>query len=117
MSKITGRAALVAALTIPALLAATLAPVSADARDDDQTQAQVVVEWNHALLDALAAAQVPPPPAMRAGAIVATSVFDAANGITRRYAPYTVTARPPRGASPRAAAAAAAHHALVALFP
>jgi hypothetical protein len=91
--------------------------VPAAAHDNDPTQARIVVEWNHALLDALTSAQVAPPPAMRAGAIVASSVFDAVNGITHRYAPYAITAAAPGGASPRAAAAAAAHRSLTALFP
>lgn len=107
----------VAALALPALLlAAALAPMPA-AADESPASAQVVVEWNQALLEALTVANTPPPPAMRAGAIVATAVFDAVNGLTRRYLPYYVATRGPRGASAQAAAAGAAHEALVALFP
>jgi len=107
----------VAALALPALLlAAALAPAPA-AADESPPPAQVVVEWNQALQDALTVANTPPPPAMRAGAIVATAVFDAVNGLTRRYLPYYVTTSGPRGASAQAAAAGAAHEALVALFP
>lgn len=107
----------VAALALPALLvAAVLAPAPA-AANHGPLPAQVVIEWNHALLDTLTAANTPPPPAMRAGAIVATAVFDAVNGLTRRYLPYHVTTPGPRGASAQAAAAAAAHEALVSLFP
>jgi hypothetical protein len=107
----------VAALALAALLlAVALAPAPA-AADESPPPAQMVIEWNHALLDALTQANTPPPPAMRAGAIVATSVFDAVNGLTRRYLPYHVSAHGPRGASAQAAAAGAAHEALVALFP
>jgi hypothetical protein len=107
----------VAALALAALLlAAVLAPVPA-AADESPAPAQVVIEWNQALLDALTVANTPPPPAMRAGAIVTTAVFDAVNGLTRRYLPYHVSAHGPRGASAQAAAAGAAHKALVALFP
>jgi len=50
-------------------------------------------------------------------AIVQASVFDAVNGIERRYAFYHVAPAAPRGASPAAAAAGAAYTALVALIP
>ena len=46
-----------------------------------------------------------------------TAVFDALNGIERRYTPVHVAADAPRGASRRAAVAAAAHEALIMLFP
>jgi hypothetical protein len=51
-------------------------------------------------------------------AIVHAAMFDAVNAIERRYAPYKIVPSSPRhGASPEAAAAAAAHRALVTLFP
>jgi len=51
-------------------------------------------------------------------AIVQASVFDAVNAIDRRYDIYKVDPTSPRrGASPEAAAAAAAHRALLGLFP
>jgi hypothetical protein len=106
-----------AALVLSAvLLVVAFTPVRAGAQED-APPAQVVVAWNRALLDALTAANTPPPPAMRAGAIVATSVFNAVDGLTHRYAPYRLTTDGPRGASAQAAAAGAAHEALVALFP
>lgn len=107
----------VAALALPALLLTAVRAPAPAAADHTPPPAQVVVEWNHALLDTLTVANTPPPPAVRAGAIVATAVFDAVNGLTRRYAPYYVTSPAPRGASAQAAAAAAAHEALVSLFP
>ena len=56
----------------------------------------------------------PPPPSMRVAAIVQSAVFDAVNGIARRYTPVHVPPAAPPGAS---RAAAAARGALVALFP
>ena len=57
------------------------------------------------------------PPAMRAGAIVQSSVFDALNGIERRYTPIHVQPAAPPGASRQAAVVGAAYEALVGLFP
>jgi hypothetical protein len=80
-------------------------------------RANVVTDWNRTMIDALETAKTPPPPSARIAAIVQTSVYDAVNGVERRFAPYHVDADAPRGASQRAAAAAAAHEALVALIP
>jgi hypothetical protein len=79
--------------------------------------ADVVTSWDRTMVAALDAAGTPPPPAMRAAAIVQTSVFDAVNGIARRYTPVHVQPAAPPGASRAAAAAGAAHEALVELFP
>jgi membrane-associated phospholipid phosphatase len=82
--------------------------------------ADVVTDWNKTLADALLVAHTAPQPGVRIGAIVQTSVFDAVNGIKRRYQqfhPEVLTANPPKGASAPAAAAGAAYTALVALFP
>jgi len=117
MSEVKDRLGRIVAVAAPALMVAALVPQATVAHASPTAHARVVVEWNRALLAALTAAQAPPPPAMRAAAIVSSSVFDAVNGITHRYTPYAVTARAPRGASPRAAAAAAAHRSLVSLFP
>jgi hypothetical protein len=54
---------------------------------------------------------------MRAAAIVQAAVFDAVNGIAGRYAAVHVQPAAPPGPSRAAAAASAAHEALVALFP
>lgn len=79
--------------------------------------AEVVTDWNHTMISALANAQTPPPPAARVAAIVQSSVFDAVNGIARRYTPVHVPPSAPAGASRAAAAAGAAYEALLALFP
>jgi membrane-associated phospholipid phosphatase len=80
----------------------------------------VVTDWNRTMRDALYATHTPPPPSMRIGAIVQTSVFDAVNGIAHRYEqfhPEVLNASAPPGASRRAAAASAAYTALSALLP
>jgi hypothetical protein len=50
-------------------------------------------------------------------ATVQVAVFEAVNAITKRYTPYLGPLRPPDGASPDAAAVAAAHDTLLWLFP
>ena len=77
----------------------------------------VVTDWNRTMIAGLEAANPPPPMASRIGAIVQTSVFDAVNGIERRYTSIHVEPAAPRGASRAAAAASAAYTALVALIP
>jgi PAP2 superfamily len=82
--------------------------------------ADVVTDWNKTLVDALLVARTSPQAGTRIGAIVQTSVFDAVNGINRRYTqfhPELLPASAPQGASAPAAAAGAAYTALVALFP
>ena len=110
------RTALVAATAGIALPLAAAAPASA-AAGPGTTQADTVTQWNLTMIAGLEAAAVPPPPAARIGAIVQASVFDAVNGIARRYAPYHVAPAAPPGASRDAAAAGAAHTALAALIP
>jgi hypothetical protein len=77
----------------------------------------MVTQWNLTMIAGLEAAATAPPPAARIGAIVQASVFDAVNGIARRYTAYHVAPDAPRGASQAAAAAEAAYTALVALIP
>ena len=79
--------------------------------------ADVVTDWNRTMIDALETAHTPPPPAMRAAAIVQSSVFDALNGVEKRYIPVHVQPAAPPGASRRAAVVGAAYEALVGLFP
>ena len=66
--------------------------------------ADVVTDWNRTMVGALVTAASPPPLASRDAAIVQASVFDAVNGIARRYTPSTCLRRPrlgPRGAQPQ----------------
>ena len=69
-------------------------------------RADEVLDWNTVLQRALAAA--PGAPGFRLAAIVQVSVFDAVNGIDRRFTPIHVSGEAPRGASRRAAAVQAA---------
>lgn len=78
-----------------------------------------VVEWNKvAALKTLTASPALAPVAQtRAMAIVQVSVHDAVNAITGAFHTYAAHGPAPSGASPGAAAIAAAHYALTALFP
>lgn len=79
--------------------------------------ADVVTDWNNAALDAIRAGSTAPPIASRSLAILHVSIYDAVNGITRTYEPYLVQSAVQASASREAAASAAAHYALVNLFP
>jgi len=80
-------------------------------------RADVVTDWNRTMVAALEIAKTPPPPSARVAAIVQSAVFDAVNGVARRYTPVHVQPAAPRRASRIAAAAGAAHEALLVLFP
>jgi hypothetical protein len=80
-------------------------------------RADTVTDWNAMLSAAINATTDLPPVAGRKAAIVQVAVFDAVNGIARKYEPYFVTDRAPGGARQEAAAAQAAYTTLVALFP
>jgi hypothetical protein len=79
--------------------------------------ADVVTEWNNAALDAIRNGHTPPPIASRSLAILHVSIYDAVNGIDRTHEPYLAESEAPASASREAAASAAAHEALVNLFP
>ena len=94
-----------------ALLLMLNAPLSAQ---------DAVTEWNLNAEKAILAS----PTVSGSGAAAArvyvlmhVAIFDAVNGIGRRYTPYHVDATAPRGASRRGAAIAAAYNTLLALFP
>ena len=88
---------IVRSLLVAALLANTI-PTTA--------RADVIRDWNQNMLDA---ALVPPatsPLVMtRVAAIVQSAVFDAVNGIERRYTPIHVEPAAPRGDPPHRAGA------------
>lgn len=79
----------------------------------------VVTEWNQQAvnLTLLPASAQAPVQQTRTMAIVHVAVHDAVNGITREYETYLPSGDAPSGATPEAAAIAAAHHALRNLFP
>ena len=80
-------------------------------------RADVVNDWNNAALDAIRAGSTAPPVASRGLAILHVSIYDAVNGIARTHEPYLVQSAVSPSASREAAASAAAHEALVNLFP
>jgi hypothetical protein len=85
---------------------------SSDKKNPDQ-----VLEWNQIFIDTLIATNTPNSSSQRLGAIVHTAIFDAYNGIERRYTPIFVHDEAPRGTSRQAAVVAAAYTALIGLFP
>ncbi|HYT94495.1 MAG TPA: LEPR-XLL domain-containing protein [Gemmataceae bacterium] len=78
--------------------------------------ADVVLEWNQLLLNAVKANGVAPFAFSRDAAIVHAAVYDAVNAIDRSHTPLFADVQAPRGASLEAAAAQAAHDTLAALF-
>jgi hypothetical protein len=90
------------------------ARTASQASDENPDQ---VLEWNQIFIDSLIATNTANSSSQRLGAIVHTAIFDAYNGIERRYTPVFVHDGAPKGASRRAAVIAAAYTALVSLFP
>jgi hypothetical protein len=80
-------------------------------------QADAVTDWNLLMQQTVALAPSNPNLQTRWGAIVQLAVFEAVNSITGDYVPYLGTIVAPSGASPEAAAIAAAHRTLVTLKP
>ncbi|MCC6319904.1 MAG: phosphatase PAP2 family protein [Phycisphaerales bacterium] len=80
-------------------------------------RADVVTDWNEQWLDTIRAVGGGPCPLARNQAIVFVSMFEAINSINRKAEPYLGYVDVPGPASERAAGAAAAHRALVTLYP
>ena len=98
-------------LFISTALAIAIA-TTAHAQNENQ-----VLEWNQIFIDTLIATNTANSSSQRLGAIVHTAIFDAHNGVERRYSPIFVHEVAPPGTSRRAAVVAAAYTALVTLFP
>ena len=79
--------------------------------------ADEITDWNRIAQQALLNAASSPVVSTRSLAIVQVSVFDAVNGIERRYEPIHADMDAPRGASRRAAAVQAAYASLLHLLP
>src|SRR5262245_1127255 len=77
-------------------------------------KADEVTDWNSIMQTTVAAGNANVQ--ARSGAIVQLAVFEAVNSIVGEYEPYLGLVAP-EGASPNAAAIAAAYTALVALYP
>jgi len=81
-----------------------------------QSSADPIQTWNEAALQSIRAEKTPPPIAARQLAILHIAMFDAANSVQRKYAPFEVDVRAPEG-SETAAASAAAHRVLSEFYP
>src|SRR5688572_22498219 len=97
-------------LAATALALAALA-ASPGARADE------VTDWNDNMLTAILTARVGAAPSARLTAMVQSAVFDAVNGVYKRYTPVHVPPQAPPGASARAAAVQAAYGVLFKMFP
>src|SRR5260370_3479383 len=80
-------------------------------------QADEVTDWNQILFQSAITDNTLAVILTRNAAIVQASVFDAVNGVERRYTPIHVTPDAPHGASARAAAVQAAYASLLRLYP
>jgi len=78
-----------------------------------------VIDWNRILLSIVNTAGAQPANIQpnRNFAILHAAIYDAVNSIDRTHEPYLISIRTPRNASQTAAADAAAHTALVGLYP
>src|SRR5687768_15368545 len=79
--------------------------------------ADMVLQWNEILLDAVRTESTSPPRASRAMAIVHAAIYDSVNAIDRTHEVYAVHVLASPISSREAAVAAAAHRALSSLFP
>jgi PAP2 superfamily len=82
-----------------------------------EAPADEITNWNQMLFRAGLVGGTTPLVITRVAAIVQASVFDAVNGIDRRYTPIHVPPAGPAGASRDAAAVQAAYATLVQLYP
>ena len=80
-------------------------------------RADAVTDWNAIMQATVSVPPTNPIFQTRWGAIVQLAVFEAVNAIIGDYEPYLGTIAAPAGASPDAAAIAAAHRTLVTLRP
>ena len=93
-----------------ALVALAIGPTQKSAADE-------VLDWNAVFNQAIVNSPYISALAFRQAAIVHAAIFDALNGIERRYEPIHVTERAPRHASRRAAVVQAAYASMLDLFP
>lgn len=80
-------------------------------------QADVVTDWNDFTITATSEAIPGPPPANRVVAMVQTSVYEAVNAITKKYAASSIAVDAPENASVDAAVAAATRSMMNKLLP
>ncbi|MFL5927260.1 MAG: vanadium-dependent haloperoxidase [Gaiellaceae bacterium] len=104
---------------VAAVGAAAILAVGAAAHTKRPDSGRAVVDWNQVLLAIVSTPGAQPANIhpTRSFAMLHAAIYDAVNSIDRTHAPYLVAVRAPRGASETAAADAAAHAVLVALYP
>ncbi len=98
---------------------ATSEATPASDRSRAQESGQPVIDWNRVLLAIVNTPGAQPATIQptRSFAILHAAIYDAVNSIDRAHEPYLISVGAPRSASETAAAAAAAHAALVGLYP
>lgn len=79
-------------------------------------RADVVLDWNAALLDAIRTDNSAPTLASRNLAILHTAIYDAVNSVVRTHQPYRFQLEAPPGTLPEAAAVGAAHAVFLGLY-
>src|SRR5260370_17413310 len=89
-----GRSA-VLQMAVPLLVIAAVLP--------SRLKADVVTDWNQIMLETIANGKTSPVVSTRVTAIVEAAVFDAVNGIERRYKPVHGDFSAPMGGSKRGA--------------
>ena len=80
-------------------------------------RADEITDWNKIMFQAALTEGTSPLNMGRFAAIVQSAVFDAVNGIERRYTPFRVEPNAPPGASRAAAAVQASYATLVKIYP
>jgi hypothetical protein len=91
--------------------------ISAALTSHSSIRANMVADWNATAESVIRAGTPSPGRQARAFATVHAAIYDAVNGIARKYQPYFVADAAPPGARQEAAAAQAAFTALNGLFP
>jgi membrane-associated phospholipid phosphatase len=107
------------ALAVPAATAAARPGPHATEPSRAHESGQPVIDWNQTLLSIVSTPGAQPATVQptRNFAILHAAIYDAVNAIDRTHTPYLLEPRAPRDASETAAADAAAHTALVGLYP
>jgi hypothetical protein len=106
-------------LTLLSLVVASLVSPPAVGTVSGQVAARVdeTLVWNQVMIDAVVASTLGNPHTMRMAATVNTAMFDAQNGVSRKYTPIFVTQTAPPGTHRRAATVQAAYVTLKAFYP
>jgi hypothetical protein len=120
MIKISTALALLCAFFLLPVRSSFAAPAHQAAGNSSAQPANPVIQWNRNLLVIVrtAGAQSPTVHSTRSFAIMHAAIYDAVNAIDRTHQPYLIRLTGvPRSASQDAAAVAAAHRVLVALYP